>query len=291
MGTVVNLALEDSRHENLLELSFDLLRKWEWSFSANDSESELSQINAFSGIRAVQVNNDLFELIKIGKKASLRSASDLNIAIGALVKTWNIGFHGARMPEEKEIEKALTLIDVNDIMLNEDDKTVFLKKTGMKLDLGSLAKGYFADKLKDLWLKNGVKNGLIDLGRNIYAIGGSESNEYKFWHIGIQNPFDEKRLVTTVEIRNKSIVTSGTYEKFFLHNGKRFHHILNPKTGYPVESDISSISIISDSSLSGEILSTSLLAFGRENAIAFLKNETDAEAIIIDNNNNLFTTL
>ncbi len=291
MGTVINLALEDSHDENLLELSFDLLKSWEKIFSANDSESELSQINAYSGIRAVRVHEDLFELISIGKKASLKSASDLNIGIGALVKTWNIGFQEARMPEKSEIERALSLIDVHDIIVNEEDKSVFLKKSGMKLDLGSLAKGYFADKLKDLWLKNGVKNGLIDLGRNIHTIGGSEGNQHQFWKIGIQDPFNEKNLLTAIEVRNKSIVTSGTYEKYFLHDGKRFHHILDSKTGYPVETDIASISIITDSSLNGEILSTTLLSFGRENAIEFLKKKKDTEAIIIDNNNNLFTTL
>ncbi len=284
MGTKINLCLE-RYHESdgVLAYSYDMLTDYEKRFSANNEESDLCKINKNAGIKPVKVADDLFELIKIGKQASLDSNLKLNIAIGALVKLWHIGFNKPRVPEQTEIEQTLNLINPSDIELNETKKNVFLKKQGMKLDLGAVAKGYFADKLKEYWLKQGVKNGLIDLGRNIQTIGGSKTSNYDCWRIAIQNPFRQNEVYNMpLEISNKSIVTSGTYQKFFEYNGFRYHHILSSQTGMPINTDIVSISVIANSSLQAEILSTSLIALKTSEILEQIKYLDGVEVIIID---------
>ncbi len=284
MGTKINLVLERCHEsDGVLAYSYDMLKDYEKRFSANNEGSDLAKINNNAGIKAIKVDEDLFELIKIGKKASLDCNLRLNIAIGALVKLWNIGFKNAKVPTQEEIKDALSLIDPNDIDLDGDKSEVFLKKQGMKLDLGALAKGYFADKLQEYWLKQGVKNGLIDLGRNIQTIGGSKANKFKFWRIALQSPFHEKELYNIpLEISNKSIVTSGTYEKFFEKDNKKYHHLLSSKTGLPIKTDIVSLSVIADSSLQAEILSTSLITLKTEEILDRIKHYPNSEVIIID---------
>ncbi len=292
MGTVINLALDAPDKRGVLELSFDMLKDFEKRFSANNENSMLCKINQNAGISPIKVDDDLFELIKIGKKSSIDSDLKLNIAIGPLVKLWNIGFKDARIPETKEIAKCLEIINPNDIILDEDKKEIFLQKKGMKIDLGALSKGFFADKLKAFWISKGIKNGLIDLGRNIQTIGGSKNNNYEFWRIGLQDPYKQNgEIKTIVDICNKSIVTSGIYEKNFSLNGRKYHHILSSKTGFPIDSNIASISIISDKSLEGEIYSSAFISENVENLLHKVNTHKNIECIIIDKNEQIFTSL
>ncbi len=284
MGTVIHFVLERyQKADSVLEYSYEMLKDYDRRFSANSEESTLCKINKMAGVHPIKVDEDLFELIKIGKEASIESNLQLNIAIGALVKLWNIGFQTARVPNQSEIEKALDLINPQQIILDEDKKTVFLEKKGMRLDLGAIAKGYFADKLKAFWLEEGVKNGLIDLGRNIHTIGGSKQHNFDFWRIAIHNPFQENSsYAMPLDVRNKSIVTSGTYEKFLVKNDKRYHHLLSSITGEPLESDLVSLSVIANSSLQAEILSTELFSLHTKEIIEEISTINETEVIIID---------
>ncbi len=284
MGTVVHLVLERCHaSDGVLAYSYDMLTDYEKRFSANNEASDLCKINKNAGIKSIKVADDLFELIKIGKQASLDSNLKFNIAIGALVKLWNIGFSNARMPKQDEIEQTLKLINPNDIELDENNKEVFLKKQRMKLDLGALAKGYFADKIKAYWLKNGIHNGLIDLGRNIQTIGGAKAHGFKFWRIALQDPFKKNGTYPIpLEISNKSIVTSGTYEKFLEVDGIRYHHILSSKTGLPINTEIVSLSVIANSSVQAEILSTSLIGLQVDEILDKIKTLSEVDVIIID---------
>ena len=144
MGTTITISLVDERADILLQKSFDLLRELEYRFNANSQESELMEINYQAGIKPVKVHNDLFELIALGLEHSLAPSSHINISLGPLIQTWRIGFADARLPELNEIEAVLPLVDPHFIKLDPTNSTVFLKKKGMKLDLGCLAKGYSA---------------------------------------------------------------------------------------------------------------------------------------------------
>ena len=170
MGTTITVSICDPQADELLTHCFELLRSYEHRFSANDASSELMEINHQAGIAPVQVHPDLFELIALGTLHSQAKNSHLNIAIGPLVQTWRIGFSDARRPAPEEIEQALLKIDPQQIQLDQENYTVFLKRPGMKIDLGALAKGYSADLIATYLRGKGIKDALIDLGGNILTV-------------------------------------------------------------------------------------------------------------------------
>ena len=184
--------------------------------------------------------------------------SHLNIAIGPLVQTWRIGFSDARRPQQGEINQALTMIDPHRIQLDPENHTVFLMRPGMKIDLGALAKGYSADLIATYLRGKGIKDALIDLGGNILTVGQHPVKQQP-WRIGIQNPVEKRgNHLLVLSVKNKSVVTSGIYERHLEVDGQSFHHIFDSATGYPVETDLASITIISDRSVDGEIWTTRL---------------------------------
>ena len=258
MGTTITVSICDPQADELLAHCFELLRSYEHRFSANDARSELMEVNHQAGIAPVQVHPDLFELIALGTLHSQAKNSHLNIAIGPLVQTWRIGFSDARRPAPEEIEQALLKIDPQQIQLDQENYTVFLKRPGMKIDLGALAKGYSADLIATYLRGKGIKDALIDLGGNILTVGQHPVKRQP-WRIGIQNPVEKRgNHLLVLSVKDKSVVTSGIYERHLEVDGQSFHHIFDSATGYPVETDLASITIISDRSVDGEIWSTRL---------------------------------
>jgi len=258
MGTTITVSICDPQADELLAHCFELLRSYEHRFSANDASSELMEVNHQAGVAPVQVHPDLFELIALGTLHSQAKNSHLNIAIGPLVQTWRIGFSDARRPAPEEIEQALLKIDPQQIQLDQENYTVFLKRSGMKIDLGALAKGYSADLIATYLRGKGIKDALIDLGGNILTVGQHPIKQQP-WRIGIQNPVEKRgNHLLVLSVEDKSVVTSGIYERHLEVDGQSFHHIFDSATGYPVETDLASITIISDRSVDGEIWTTRL---------------------------------
>ena len=173
--------------------------------------------------------------------------------------------------------------------MNDETKEVFLKDKNMMLDLGSIAKGYVADEVVSMLKEENVKEAIIDLGGNIYALG--LKNGEKNWRIGIQNPFDNRgKVVGVVEVSNKSVVTSGIYERFIEKDGVRYHHILNPKSGYPYETTIAGVSIVSDKSVDADALSTLVFTKGVEEGLKFVESIENVDAIFVTNDKKVYTT-
>lgn len=258
MGTTITVSILHPQADKLLTRCFELLRSYEHRFSANDASSELMEVNHQAGISAVQVHPDLFELISLGTRHSQAKNSHLNIAIGPLVQTWRIGFSDARRPSQEEIDQSLNKIDPKQIQLDTEKQAVFLKRPGMKIDLGALAKGYSADLIATFLKSQGVEDALIDLGGNILTVGQNPMKKQP-WRIGIQNPVEPRgHHILALSIENKSVVTSGIYERHLEVDGQSFHHIFDSTTGYPVETELASITIISDRSVDGEIWTTRL---------------------------------
>lgn len=258
MGSTITVSISHQQADQILADCFSLLRSYEHRFSANDSSSELMEVNQKAGIEPVKVHPDLFSLIALGTTHSQAQGSHLNIAIGPLVQTWRIGFSDARRPQQGEINQALTMIDPHRIQLDPENHTVFLMRPGMKIDLGALAKGYSADLIATYLRGKGIKDALIDLGGNILTVGQHPVKQQP-WRIGIQNPVEKRgNHLLVLSVKNKSVVTSGIYERHLEVEGQSFHHIFDSATGYPVETDLASITIISDRSVDGEIWTTRL---------------------------------
>ncbi|MFD2390484.1 FAD:protein FMN transferase [Enterococcus gallinarum] len=262
MGTIIQLWIQHEDPTPILEAAVQQIRAFEKRFSANDPASDLMKVNQNAGIQPTKVAKDLFALIALAKEHSLPEDSFLNIAMGPLVQEWRIGFSDAKVPTAEKVTELLQVTDPQQIELDDQQQTVALA-AGMSIDLGAVAKGYFADQLADFFKQSGVNAALIDLGGNVVTFGETPNHADHLWRIGIQNPFLPRgNFVAALKIRDRSIVTSGIYERSHTVDGKTYHHIFDRKTGYPIESALASITIISDRSVDGEIWTTRL--FGKK---------------------------
>ena len=291
MGTVVKISLYDNQNEAILTEAFDRIEEIESLVSINeaDSQSELDKVNASAGIEAVKVSETTFNIVEKGIEFSKLSNGSFDITVGPLVKLWSIGLEGAKVPTLDEINSVLPLIDYTDVELNKDDSTIFLKNSGMIIDLGSIAKGYAADEVSKILTENNVTSAIIDLGGNIYAHGIKPSGDD--WKIGIQNPFNDRgSILGVLEVKDKTVVTSGIYERYLEDDGTKYHHLLDPKTGYPFDNEIVGISIIADKSVDADALSTTTFSKGLVDGFNFIESLDNVDAIFIDKDYNVYLT-
>ena len=277
MGTIIDLHIEAHNSKQLMLDVRVLFDTYNQMFSANNNTSDLMKINNAAGLQSVKVDPELFNLIKIGVTHSKADASFMNIAIGPLVQLWRIGFDDATIPSLTDINHALSLCDIHKVVLDEKQSTVYLMEHGMKLDLGSIAKGYIADKIMNYLISNRVFSALINIGGNVLVHGPNPNRSTNEWRIGIVDPKDSKAHKIVVPIENKSIVTSGIYER--VHKG--YHHIFDQNTGYPIDNDLASISVISKHSIDCEIWTTRLFGFNSNEILDKVKNIDHIEVYIV----------
>lgn len=296
LGTVchVNLYEDGSseKYDYILENLANIEKKMTVNNLLNQTDmiSEVEKINLESGKSSVKVSPETFYVIEKAFEYGGKTHGAFEPTIGPLVKLWNIGGELPRVPSQSEIKSALALVSWENIVLNKEEQTVFLKTENMALDLGAIAKGYAADFIVDALEKWNVKRSLIDLGGNIYVHGFRDGNKTP-WRVGIKNPFEpEGQPIIRLEVSDTAVVTSGIYERFFQQDGNHYHHIIDSRTGKSAESDVVSATIICKSSMIADILSTATLVMGSENALGFLKKETGVEGIFITKDKNILTT-
>lgn len=281
MGTKISLYIKGEVAEELAEKACSMLINYEEVFSANSDKSQLAMLKRTASLAPQEVDAELYELIKIGKKHSLCENTYLNIAIGPLIKLWRIGFKEAHVPEKEAIAKVLELLKPENIQLDDEKQTVYFLKKGIEIDLGAIAKGYFADKVMELFKENGAVSAMVDMGGNVLVFGESPSNSGD-WNVGIQNPFLPRgNAVAVVKIKDQSVVTSGIYERVFENNGRKYHHIFDSKTGYPIESNIASLTIIADKSIDCDIYTTKLFGLDAASIIHIVNRIKGMGAVVI----------
>ncbi|MCT4563072.1 MAG: FAD:protein FMN transferase [Maledivibacter sp.] len=289
LGTVVTIKLYDNATEEVFNKAFARLREIENRMTINADDSEVIAINSNAGKDFVKVSDDTFYVIKSGKHFSRLSEGRFDISIGPLVKLWGIGTDKAKVPNKEEIENKKIWVDYNDVVLNESEKSVMLKKSGMILDLGGIAKGYGADEVVDILKDNNVKHAIINLGGNIFAYGNKPDGTG--WKIGVQNPLSERgEYLGIVRVSDQTVVTSGVYERYFEEDGKRYHHILDPHTGYPVENNVVGITIIANSSIDADSLSTSAFALGLEKGMELIEGLGNVDAVFVTRDSEVYMT-
>lgn len=289
MGTVVTVKIYDKKKEKVLEDVFSRIEILADQITVNEEGSVIDDINNQAGKTPVKVSEDIFRLVKEGIGYSQYSGGVFDITIGPLTSLWSIGFPEAKVPTQEEIDQVLPLIDVQQIELNEDEQTVFLKKEGMKLDLGGIAKGFIADEVEKVLEENDVRSAIIDLGGNIYVKGQNPSG--RAWEVGVQNPFSARgEMVGKMKQENASIVTSGIYERYLEKDGVKYHHILSPINGYPVNNEVVGITIVSDTSFDGDGLSTTMFIKGIEEGLKAVEKLDGIEAIFVSNEKKIYVT-
>lgn len=276
LNTVVTITLYDTNDTSILEGAFSLCNHYETIFSRTLETSELYQVNHSDSLEHT-ISDDLKELIEYGLKYSKLSDGAFDISVAPVSQLWDFTAEDPVVPDDSDIKDAIQYVGYNNFTL--DGNTLIRKSVKNQLDLGAIAKGFIADKIKTYLLEQGVNSALINLGGNILCVGDKLGEQF---HIGIQAPFkDQNVTLAAVKIADKSIVTSGIYERYFYEHDTFFHHILDPKTGYSYDNDLSSVTIISDKSVDGDALSTMCFALGFDEGIRYVNGRDDINAIFV----------
>ncbi|MGI6485327.1 MAG: FAD:protein FMN transferase [Tepidanaerobacteraceae bacterium] len=280
LDTIVQVTAYGDNASDVIDDVFERISEIESKMTAVGEDSEVIRINKAAGIKAQTVSSDTFYVIKRGLFYSNQSRGKFDITIGPLVRLWGIGTENVRVPSKSEIFNALENVNYRDVVLDENDNSVFLKNKGMSLDLGGIAKGYAADEAAEVLKKNGIKSAAIDLGGNICVIG--KKPDGTMWNIGLQNPFEPRGSIFAIAaVADKTLVTSGVYERFFERDDKRYHHILDTATGYPVENDLVGVTIITDKSIDADALSTTMFSMGLSDGIKLVEKLQEVDAVFV----------
>lgn len=280
LDTVVKITIYDKEDNSLLDGCFDKIAEYEKIFSRTDPESELWAVNHRGAADTVEVSEPMRELTEKGLYYCELSGGAFDIAIAPLTELWNFKSSDKSVPANADIEAAKEKCDYTTVSLS-GSKITFTSPDTM-LDFGALAKGYIADKVKAYLTENGVNSAVINLGGNVLCVGEKPGGET--FNIGVRKPFADG-TVRTVAAKNLSIVTSGVYERYFEENGALYHHILNPKTGYPYNNGLLSVTVLSDLSLDGDGFSTLLFSLGLEDGMKLVDSTAGIEAFFITDDN------
>jgi len=288
LDTYCTITIYDKAPKKVLDDGFKAIRDVEDKMSVAIKGSEVNQINDNAGFRHVKVSSNTFYVIKKAVHFSDVEKGYFDITVGPIVKLWNIGTDKARVPSPEEIKAKLPLISYKNIILDEKNMTIMLKNKGMSIDLGGIAKGYAADKVAQVLKKEGVKHAIINLGGDVLTIGTKPDG--RNWRIGIQTPFKPRgEYLGIVEVSNKAVVTSGVYERYFEKDGKLYHHILNPFTGYPADNHLYSVTIIKDTSIGGDALSK-IFVMGLEEGLKLAESLPGVQAIFVTDDKKVYIT-
>lgn len=282
MGTYVTLRIYDEGKEDVLAEGFELVKDLADKITGETMDSEISAVNAAAGVEPVQVSPAVYEVIQIAHQYAEESEGKFNYAIGPITDLWRIGFDDARKPEQEEIDQALAKTDFRKVEFDDAGHSIYLPEAGMMLDLGAIAKGYMTDEVKDLFASEGVTTAVIDLGGNVFVMGGSPTRNGAEWNVGVQDPLAPRgQSLGKMKLKDRSIVTSGIYERYLEVDGVVYHHLMNPETGYPFDNEIIGVSIVSEQSVDGDALSTQVFGMGLTAGLAYVNSRADVEAVFI----------
>jgi len=289
MGTLIQAKAFGRLAPRALEEVFARLREVEARMTINAPGSELGAVSDNAGKSPVKVSPDTFLVIEKAVHYAALTGGRFDPTIAPLVSLWHIGFPDARVPGSAEITSALERVSYRNVLLDPAKSTVYLTEKGMGLDLGAIAKGFAADEAISIFKKHRLTSALISLGGNVSSLGAKADG--KPWRVGIQDPLDTKgAYMATLETTGDTLVTSGAYERFLEVDGKRYHHILDPDTGYPAESDLLSATIVAGASIDADALSTSAFILGRDKALRLVEDLPGTEAILIDKDRVVWVT-
>ncbi len=274
LDTVISISLYDTQDEAILDGAFALCEEYEQLFSRTISTSDVYRINHSDGA-PVEVSDATAELLCIALEYARLSGGAFDPTIEPLVTLWDIMADEPYVPDAGAISAALARVDWTKVSV---DGNVVTLHAGMGLDLGGIAKGYIADKLREYLSENGVDSALINLGGNVLTLGGKPDGSN--FTIGVQKPFGQNSdILGACRLKGMSVVTSGIYERYFVEDDRLYHHILDTKTGYPVENELYSVTIISPTSTDGDALSTICFALGSEDGMALIETLDGIECV------------
>jgi thiamine biosynthesis lipoprotein len=290
MDTLVTITVvsdSEDKADKAMESAFSVIDRFGKLINFFSDGSELSSINGNAGVGAVRVSPETVDVVEKAVYISQKSEGAFDATIGPEIKLWD--FVKKVKPADDEIRKNLGLVNYRDIVIDRRKSTVFLRRRGMLMDLGGIAKGYAADLAVENLKENGIRAGIVANAGDIRVFGLKPDGA--LWNVGIANPRkkdESDELIARIKLADKAISTSGDYERYFIVDGRRFHHILDPKTGYPAP-DCRSVTIITNEGVFTDGFSTAVFVLGPEKGMK-LVSEMGMDAMIIDNNGKVYTT-
>jgi len=289
MGTIATQKVYGSNAGIAVKEVADRLKTIESKMAVNLPDSEVNTLNEMAGKGFVSLSPDTIFVLKKAKDFSRLSQGAFDPTVGSLVKAWGISTDMQRVPGRQEIKDLLLKVNYRELIIDEEKLEAKLERTGQSVDLGGIAKGYAGDEAIKIYKKYGIESAYINLGGNVVVLGNKPGG--KPWKIGIQNPRDVNgKYIGIVEVSDKAVITSGDYERYFEENGERYHHILDPNTGYPANSGLISATIITKLSIDGDALSTAVFVLGLQKGMELVESLEGTEGIFITKDKSIYVT-
>ena len=274
MDTEVKIILPQGSGEDFVA-AFDEMKRIEKLMNVHDPESEISRVNKLADKPPVKVSKEIFMVLKEALEYSRLTSGTFDVSIRPLSRLWGEKGKLKEVPEAREIEKKLPLVNYKNIILNERNQTIEFERKRMAIDLGGVAKGYAVDQAIEVLKKRGIEAALINAGGDIRVMGK------RAWKVGLQHPRKGNEVLAVIRLKDQAIATSGDYQRYFIKEGKRYHHIINPETGYPAI-ECMSVTIIASQAIQADILATSIFILGSEKGMELIESLEGVEGIIID---------
>ncbi|MBT3924025.1 MAG: FAD:protein FMN transferase [Nitrospina sp.] len=282
MGTLVNISIYEKDNDlaqRATQKAFNEIERMEKLMSTHFPNSEISKINASAGFQPVPVSPEVLEVIGRALYWSEKTNGALDISIGPVQELWAFDGDQPSLPDKNSIEQKLSKVDYRKIQIKNE--TVFLMEKGMRLHLGAIAKGYAVDRAIKILTESNIHHALINAGGDLKTLG--RRPDQTAWKIGIQHPRKPESILASFSLTEKAVATSGDYQKYFDHEGVRYHHVLNPKTGNPVPGAMSA-TVLTNTVMDADALSTALFVMGAKKGLAFIDSLADTEGLIVDQN-------
>jgi thiamine biosynthesis lipoprotein len=281
---LISVAHSEEKAWQAINAGIAEIKRIEKLISSWNPDSQTSEINQNAGIKPVKIDRELFELIYRSKKVSELTNGAFDITFASMGSIWKFDGSMESFPDEETVQKARSKINWKNIVLNTDSLTAFLKEGGMKIGFGAIGKGYAANRAKAIMQEKNILGGLVNAGGDLIAWGASGKPEP--WTIKIADPKQKDRAIAWLQITDQAVVTSGDYERFFIMNGKRYAHIIDPRTGYPT-TGVKSVSIICPDAELADALATAVFVMGKDKGLNLLNQLKGIEGLIITDDDKL----
>ncbi len=289
MGTVVRQTVYGPSAETAAREAVERLRALEAALSFHDAASDISRLNRSSGGPQVTLGPEAIGLLERSLEFSRMSDGAFNIMVGPLVRRWKVTADRPDVPPPAEIASLVRLASYRDLSVDRDRRTARLARRGQMADLGGIAKGYASDAVLALYRARGVRSAIIDIGGNIGLLGSRPDG--RPWNIGVQDPGRERgSYIGYLSLADNSVSTSGGYERFFVAGGRRYSHIIDPRTGYPADSGLASASVVAPSAEESDALSTAVFVLGASKGIGLIQRRPGVEAVCITTDGTVIVT-
>lgn len=284
----ITVVANDTIQANIyIDMAIGEVRRIENEISDWIPTTPISEVSRNAGIKPVKVPVEVFELVSRAIKVSEITSGAFDISYASMDKIWKFDGSMKEMPTPEAIKKSVEKIGYKNIILDKKEHTIFLKKEGMKLGLGGIGQGYIADKIHVLLKSKGCNSGLVNVSGDIFAWGTQPDG--KPWTVGIVNPMNKNKIFATFPLENSAVETSGSYEKFVMFNGKRYSHIIDPRTGYPAMGVVS-VSVFAKQTEIADALATGIFVLGVDVGLDLVNQLKGIECIIVDDKGKIFAS-